>query len=160
VTNLHPILASLGFRRCGAPVEMMHSRHGIFDEACISVIASDTVREIGRLTGRSLDIRDSARVLSFAYCDRFLSKRTSGWAVCSHSATGTTRAIAVTMRDERCSMVNLDPRSASIATEVMKAIVRANQNNAGVYGAVTRIGRMAVGQTVFLRAATEIRERG
>ena len=69
-------------------------------------------------------------------------------------------AIAVTMRDERCSIVNLDPDSASPAPEVMKAVVRANQNTAGIYGAVTRIGRLAVGQTIFFRAATEKRERG
>jgi len=55
-------------------------------------------------------------------------------------------AIAVTIRDERCAMVNLDPDSARPAPEVMKAIVRANQNNAGIYGVVTRIGRLAVGQ--------------
>jgi len=59
------------------------------------------------------------------------------------------------MRDVRCSMVNLDPDSATSAPEVLKAVVRANQNNAGIYGAVTRIGRLAVGQTVLLHAATE-----
>jgi hypothetical protein len=42
-------------RRHGAPVQMMQLNHGIFDEASISVIASDTVREIGRLAGRSAD---------------------------------------------------------------------------------------------------------
>jgi hypothetical protein len=63
-------------------------------------------------------------------------------------------AITVTMRDIRCSMLNLDPDSASPAPEVLKAVVRANQNNAGIYGAVTRIGRLAVGQTILLRAAT------
>jgi uncharacterized protein YcbX len=63
-------------------------------------------------------------------------------------------AITATMRDLRCSMVNLDPDSASPAPEVMKAIVRVNQNNAGVYGAVTRVGRVAVGQPILLRAAT------
>jgi hypothetical protein len=68
-------------------------------------------------------------------------------------------AIAVTMRDERCSMVNLDPDSASPAPEVMKAVVREHQNTAGIYGAVTRTGRLSVGQTVFLRAATEKRDR-
>lgn len=67
-------------------------------------------------------------------------------------------AISVTMRDVRCSMVTLDPDSASSAPEVLKAVVRANQNNAGIYGAVTRIGRLAVGQTILLRAATEKRE--
>jgi hypothetical protein len=45
--------------------------------------------------------------------------------------------------------------AASPAPEVLKAVVRANQNNAGIYGAVTRIGRLAVGQTIFLRAPTE-----
>ena len=54
----------------------------------------------------------------------------------------------------------LDPDSASPAPEVLKAVVRANQNNAGIYGAVSRIGRLAVGQTILLRAATEKRERG
>ena len=38
-------------RRYGATVEMMQMKHGIFDDASISVIASDTVREIGRLAG-------------------------------------------------------------------------------------------------------------
>jgi len=35
----------------------------------------------------------------------------------------------------------------------MKAIVRANQNTAGIYCTVTRIGQLAVGQNIFLRAA-------
>jgi hypothetical protein len=54
-------------------------------------------------------------------------------------------------------MVNFDPDSASPAAEVMKAIVRANQNNAGIYGAVTRIGQLEVGQNVVLRGAIEKR---
>src|SRR5207302_377326 len=62
-------------------------------------------------------------------------------------------AIAVTIRDERCGMVNLDPDSAKPAPEVMKAVVRVNQNTAGIYGTVTRTGRLTVGQTILLRAA-------
>jgi hypothetical protein len=56
------------------------------------------------------------------------------------------------MRDIRCSMVNFDPDSARPAPEVLKAVVRVHQNTAGIYGTVTRIGRLAVGQTIFLRA--------
>jgi hypothetical protein len=63
--------------------------------------------------------------------------------------------ITVTMRDVRCSMVNLDPDSATPAPEVMKAVVRANQSNTGICGAVICAGRRAVGQAIFLRAATE-----
>jgi hypothetical protein len=64
------------------------------------------------------------------------------------------------MRDVRCSMVNFDPDSARAAPEVLKAVVHAHQNTAGIYGAVTRIGRLAVGQTIRLHAPTEKRERG
>ena len=61
-------------------------------------------------------------------------------------------AVAVTMRDVRCSMVNFDPDSAASAPEMLKSVVREHQNTAGVYGVVTRIGRLAVGQTVVLHA--------
>src|SRR5690348_11647084 len=44
-------------RRFGSPVQMMQMRHGIFDDATISIISSGTVREIGRLAGLDLDVR-------------------------------------------------------------------------------------------------------
>ena len=64
-------------------------------------------------------------------------------------------AVTVTMRDVRCSMICLDPDSASSAPEVLKAVVRAHKNTWGIYGTVTRVGRLAVGQAILLRAATE-----
>jgi uncharacterized protein len=136
---------------------MMQLRHGIFDKACISVIASDTVREIGRLAGRSLDVR-RFRANVVVRLLRSYPFQEDEWlgGVLSFGEGDDGPAIAVTMRDERCSMVNLDPDSASPAPEVMKAVVRANQNNAGIYGAVKRIGRLTVGQTIFLNAATEV----
>jgi uncharacterized protein YcbX len=148
-------------RRYGAPLEMMQLRHGIFDESSISVIALDTVREIGRLAGRSLDVRRfrpnvvvrSLRSVPFQE-DEWLG------GVLSFGEGDDAPAVTVTMRDIRCSMLNLDPDSATPAPEVMKAVVRANQNNAGIYGVVTRIGRLAVGPTVLLRAANEKRDRG
>jgi hypothetical protein len=147
-------------RRYGGLVEMMQLRHGIFDEASISVIASETVREIGRLAGRSLDVR-RFRPNVLVRLLRSAPFQEDEWVggVLSFGGGDDAPAIAVTMRDERCSMVNLDPDSASPAPEVMKAVVRAHQNTAGIYGAVTRTGRLSVGQTVFLRAATEKRDR-
>src|SRR5579859_7824613 len=142
-------------RRYGAAVQMMQLRHGIFDEASISVIALDTVREIGRLAGRSLDVR-RFRPNVVVRLLRPVPFQEDEWlgGVLSFGDRDDAPAITVTMRDIRCSMVNFDPDSASPAPEVMKAIVRANQNNAGIYGAVTRIGRLAVGQTIFLRTTT------
>ncbi len=148
-------------RRYGAPVQMMHMKHGIFDDASISVIASDTVREIGRLAGRNLDVRRFRPnvVVRLLRPVPFQEDEWLGGAL-SFGEGDDAPAIAVTMRDVRCSMVNLDPDSATPAPEVLKAVVRAHQNTAGIYGAVTRIGRLAFGQTIFLRAAAEKRERG
>jgi hypothetical protein len=138
-------------RRYGAPVQMMHLKHGTFDEASISVITSDTVREIGRLSGTSADVRRfrpnivvrSARAVPFEE-DQWLG------GVLRFGEADDAPAVTVTMRDLRCAMVNFDPDGGSPAPEVMKAVVRANQNYAGVYGTVTRIGRLAVGQTIVL----------
>lgn len=141
-------------RRYGAPVQMMQLRHGIFDDASISVIASDTVREIGRLAGRSLDVRRFRPNIVVGLL-RSVAFQEDEWlgSVLSFGEGDDAPCVAVTMRDERCSMVNLDPDSATPSPEVMKAIVVANQNYAGIYGAVTRTGRIAVGQTIFLRKA-------
>lgn len=147
-------------RRHGAPVQMTRLNHGIFDEASISVITLDTVREIGRLAGRSSDVRRfrpnivvrSLRPVPFQE-DEWLG------GVLSFGGGDEGPAITVTMRDVRCSMVNLDPDSARPAPEVLKAVVRANQNNAGIYGTVTRSGELAVGQSILLHTAIENRER-
>jgi uncharacterized protein YcbX len=138
-------------RRYGAPVQMMHLRHGIFDDASISVITSDTVREVSRLAGRSADVRRfrpnivvrSTRAVPFAE-DEWLG------GVLTFGDADDAPAVSVTMRDVRCAMVNLDPDRGDSASEVLKAVVRANQNHAGIYGTVTRIGRLAVGQSVLL----------
>jgi len=138
-------------RRHGAPVHMMQLRHGIFDEANISVITSDTVREIGRIAGRSVDTR-RFRPNVVVRLLRSVPFQEDEWlgGVLSFGEGDDAPAITVTMRDERCAMVNLDPDSASPAPEVMKAIVRMNHNNAGIYGAVTRTGRFTIGQIMFL----------
>jgi uncharacterized protein YcbX len=149
------LAAEIG-RRHGAPVQMMQMKHGIFDEASISVIALDTVHEISRLAGHSPDVR-RFRPNILVRALRSVPFQEDEWVggALSFGNEDEAPAIAITMRDLRCSMVNLDPDSASSAPEVMKAVVRANQNTAGIYGTVTRIGRLAVGQTVIFHAAIE-----
>src|SRR5260221_310419 len=44
--------------------------------------------------------------------------------------------------------------------EMLKAVVRMHENTAGIYGAVTRVGRVEVGQRVFVGAPSEVGERG
>ena len=46
--------------------------------------------------------------------------------------------------------VNLHPDTAERDSEVMKTVVRLNQNCAGVYATVVRAGELRVGQVVTL----------
>lgn len=153
------LAAEIG-RRHGAPVQMMQLKHGMFDEASFSVIALDTVQEIGRLAGRSPDVRRFRPnvVVRLLRSGPFQEDEWLG-GVLSFGEGVDAPAITVTQRDVRCSMLNLDPDSARSAPEMMKAVVRVNQNNAGIYGVVTRVGRLAVGQTVRLHGAIATRER-
>jgi uncharacterized protein len=147
-------------RRHGAHVQMMRLNHGIFDEASISVITVDTVHEIGRLARRDADARRFRPniVVRSLRSDPFQEDEWLG-GVLSFGEGDEAPAITVTMRDVRCSMVNLDPDSATSAPEVLKAVVRANQNNAGIYGTVTRTGELTVGQTILLHTAIDKRQR-
>jgi uncharacterized protein YcbX len=144
------LAAEIG-RRHGQPVEMMQIKHGVFDDASISVIASATIGEIGRLAGIAVDARRfrpnivvrSIRAQPFEE-DPWLG------GVLTFGDAADAPAVAVTMHDVRCMMVNLDPDGGAASPAVLKACVRANDNNAGVYATVTRIGRLSVGQTVVL----------
>ena len=133
----------------GAPVQMMRLNHGAFDEANISVISFDTVREIGRLAGQSPDARRFRPNVVIRPL-KSVPFQEDEWVggVLSFGEGDNAPAIAVTMRDVRCAMVNVDPDSASRAPEVLRSVRRANQNNAGIYGAVIRVGQLVVGQIV------------
>lgn len=143
-------------RRHRAPVQMTHLRDGIFDAASVSVIAADTVREIGRVVGRGLDMRRFRPniVVRLLRPDPFQEDKWLGGVLLFGEPDEGPR-VSVTMRDVRCSMVTFDPDSGRSAPEVLKSIVRTHQNNAGIYGTVIRTGRLATGQTIHFQELAE-----
>jgi len=149
-------LASEIGRRHGAPVQMMHLKQGIFDDACISVIASATIGEISRLAGPTPDVRRFRPnvLVRLSQPKPFQEDQWLGDEL-AFGENGDGPAVSVTMHDVRCSMVNLDPDTAEMSPAVLKTIVRVNQNNAGIYGTVTRVGRLEVGQKIFLRESAK-----
>jgi uncharacterized protein YcbX len=149
-----PELATEVGRRHGSPVEMTHLNRGIFDEASVSLIASATVGEIGRLASQPPDVRRFRPNILIASL-RSVPFEEEEWVggVLSFGEGPDAAAVGVTNRDERCSMVNFDPDSARITAEVLKTIVRVRDNKAGVYATVTRRGRIAVGQPIFFEPA-------
>jgi hypothetical protein len=135
---------------------MMQMKHGIFDDAAISVIASETVEAICELAGQPPDVRRFRPnvLIRLTLPGPFQEDEWVGGAL-TFGEGAEAPSVAVTMRDARCAMVNFDPDSAHATPDVLKAVVRANQNNAGVYATVTRRGRLIAGQPVFLRSQHE-----
>jgi len=140
--------------RYGSDVELMNLRHGIFDESPISVISLRTVHSVARESGRGVDSCDLRRfrpniVIETDGAAPFEEDRWVGRTLMFGEGTSGA-ALRVTMRDERCVMVNFDPDTAERDSKVMKTVVRMNENYAGVYGTVVRAGELRVGQVVTL----------
>ena len=139
--------------RFGNSVELMKLKHGIFDDAPISVISLATIAGIGGEAGVELDRRRFRAniVLETRDCEPFLE---DGWVggTLLFGNSEPRPAVRVTLRDVRCVMVNLDPDTGAPAGRVMKTVVRLNENNAGVYGTVVQTGTIHVGDPVRLVA--------
>jgi len=145
--------------RYGGELELMNLKHGIFDEAPISVISLGTVHLVARESGRGVDLCDLRRFrpnvvietpMSAIGAEPFAENRWVGRTLIFGEGNSAA-AVGVTMKDERCVMVNFDPDTAERDSEVMKTVVRLNQNYAGVYGTVVRAGELRVGQVVTLQ---------
>ncbi|HEX7153193.1 MAG TPA: MOSC domain-containing protein [Thermoanaerobaculia bacterium] len=137
--------------RLGSGVELMQLKHGIFDDAAVSVISTATIAGIGGEAGVAPDPRRYRAniVLETGNSEAF---REDGWVggTLLFGSSESRAAVRVTMRDLRCMMINLDPDTATQDARVMKAAVRLNQNNAGVYGTVVQTGMIRVGDAVSL----------
>jgi len=137
-------------QKFGSPVELMKLKHGIFDDAQVSVINLATISAIGREAGRALDPR-RFRPNVLVATDSTEAFQEDGW-IGGRLRFGNEAGpmVSLTMRDLRCVMINLDPDTAQQDPNIMKAAVRLNANNAGAYGTVVRTGRISVGDPVSL----------
>jgi len=140
--------------RSGLSLELMKFKHGIFDDASVSVLSLATIAGISREVGTDLDRRRFRAniVVETGNLEPFLE---DGWVggTLVFGDSESRPAVSVTARDVRCMMINLDPDTGEQDARVMKTVVRMNQNNAGVYGTVVQTGTLRVGQSVSLASA-------
>jgi uncharacterized protein YcbX len=138
-------------RRSGHAVELMMFKNGLFDDAHLSLISLTTISAIGREAGIELDRRRMRAnvVLETDGSKAFLEDDWAGHTILFGEGADAP-AVSVTARDERCAMVNIDPDTGRQDPRVMKAVVRMNDNFAGVYATVIRPGTIHAGQTVHL----------
>jgi uncharacterized protein YcbX len=132
-------------RRFKADVELMHLKHGIFDEAPLSLISHTTMNAIKQ----DIDIRRFRPNIVIETIDNkpFIE---DSWVGKNIVIGENGVKMSVTLKDERCMMVNLDPETAESESAIMKSVVQLNNNFAGVYGAVIQTGTIAVGQKLYV----------
>ena len=135
--------------KLGHDVELMKLRHGIFDEGSVSVINLSTISGIGRELQLDLDTRRfRANIVIDADVTETFAE--DAWVGGRLVFGDDGPVVSVTMRDERCVMLNFHPETAESDPRVMKTVLRLNENCAGVYGTVIRTGQLRVGQPVSL----------
>jgi MOSC domain-containing protein len=146
------VLASEIAERFRGPVELMQLKHGIFDDAAVSVISRTTIETICHEAQVEFDARRFRANILLETQDTEPFEEdvwVGGRLVFGDDEAGP--AVSVTARDVRCMMINLDPDTAKQEDgRVLKTVVRRNANNAGVYGTVVQTGTIHVGQSVSL----------
>ena len=130
----------------GPGVRVIKQDRGIFDTMPLSLLTTQTLTGLGRLTGTNLaagrfrpNLLVDAREHDFpedAWVGRVL--RIGGLRM------------RVDQRDKRCVMVTIDPVTLHRDPEILRAVARERDNRLGVYGSTVEAGRIAVGDPVEL----------
>jgi uncharacterized protein YcbX len=135
----------------GSAVELMYLQQGIFDDSPVSIITMATMTRICDEAGVTADSRRFCPNIVID-CNGNAPFTEDEWlsGVLVFGENGSAAAVHITKQDARCMMINLDPDTAIQDAGVMKAAVRLNDNNAGVYATVIRTGTVRVGDPVLL----------
>ncbi|MEP7337308.1 MAG: MOSC N-terminal beta barrel domain-containing protein [Acidobacteriota bacterium] len=136
----------------GSPVQMMRLDQGIFDEAKVSVISTATIQAIGQEAGSDLDVRRFRPNLLIETLDGkpFAEDAWVG-KVIRFKDDASAAGLSVLMRDIRCAMINIDPMTGISDPKVLKAAVRLNDNDAGLYASVVKPGSLSVGDRLYVQ---------
>ncbi len=145
----------------GVDVELTHLTHGMYDLAGISLLTTQALASLGALVNTDLDVRRFRPNMLISATESTRGERVGGddssrfpedgW-VGSQLTFGDARAgprISVTERDERCSMIGIDPDSGAAMPQLLKAVVRQRASYAGVYAVPLRPGTVRVGDNVW-----------
>ena len=127
---------------------LLRSDKAITDCRPLSIFAVQTAEKLGEETGVPVDKR---RFRANVYVDLTSSEGFGEDKFVGRSLRiGSKVTIAVLQRDARCMMITLDPDTAEKTPAILKAVAKAHEGMAGVYGAVLVEGMLHKGDPVEL----------
>jgi uncharacterized protein YcbX len=136
----------------GDGVRVIKQNRGVFDVAPLSLITVQTIAALGAMVGRELEeLRFRPNLLVAAAGDApFAEERWVGATLRIGGAGGAGCVMRVDQRDQRCVVINVDPRTTERDPAVLRTVAREREACLGVYGSVVAPGRVAVGDAVVL----------
>jgi uncharacterized protein YcbX len=135
----------------GGGVRATKLDRGTFDALPLSLISTQSVRNLGVLAGRPLHpgrFRPNLLVDATAGgADAFPEEHWVGCTLLVGDAL-----VRVDARDQRCVVVNIDPTTAARDPIVFRTIAQHRRARLGVYGTAAQPGRVTVGDPVVVAA--------
>ena len=130
----------------GHELTLLRSERAFTDCRPVSLISTQTIRQLGDEIGETVDLR---RFRANLYLDLESKK---GFAeddlVGRTLRIGPKVRIAIVERDPRCKMITIDPETAEVDLRVLQKVGRGHGGRAGVYGAVLAEGVVSQGDAV------------
>lgn len=127
-------------------ITLIHSEDAIVDSRPVSLCSLQTVRQVGKEVGSTLDKR---RLRANVYIDLddepgFTEDGWVGWQL----RLGESVVVEILKRNKRCKLITLDPGSAEANPDVMKRVAHDHESRAGIYAAVLAEGMVSVGDEI------------
>ena len=135
----------------GAAVSLLRLNRGTYDCMPVSLISDATLASLQRGLSRTLDCRRFRSNLVIQ-TDNTGGEPERTWlgASLTFGERPDSARVNINYRTKRCVMVNLEPDSGKSDPEVLMRVAEKMQACAGVYGAVSRLGSVKVGDSVYL----------
>jgi uncharacterized protein YcbX len=140
----HDVTAPALAAELGHGARVIKQGRGVFDAMPLSLISTGSLKAVGDELGTALEARrfrpnvliEAAPFAEDAWVGRMVRIGDM--------------LMRVDLRDPRCVVVNVDPRTSERDPAVLRAIAQTRDSCLGVYGSTVEPGRVAVGDAVVL----------
>jgi hypothetical protein len=131
----------------GLQLHLLADYRGSYDVAQVSMVSKASIDAVAAAAGVDPDPeRFRMNVVVDTGTDEPFTE--NAWVGCVVEAGGA--RVAITERDKRCVMTNIDPGTAVLNAAVLRELARANDACLGVYGSVLTAGEITVGMPLVL----------
>jgi uncharacterized protein len=140
---------ALGAELCPGGVGVIKQDRGVFDTFPLSLITTQTIRQLGESVGAQLDVqRFRPNILVEAAQESHFPE--DDWVGCVLRIGG--MRMRVDKRDGRCVLITIDPMTTERNPAILRAVANDRQGCLGVYGSTVEPGRVALNDLVLIES--------